>query len=128
MPDYEESGSVNASPEAVFAYLSDIHNLTDYIPGMVLAREEGERLRVAAEVQGRHEEGAGWLRVEKDHRRMEWGGQGGAHYGGWLEVTDSAPGSTVTIHLSTDRESDAEEIRGSLSQALANIKDQVEGS
>ncbi len=128
MPEYEESGSVNASPEAVFAYLSDTHNLTHYVPGMVLAREEGERLRVAAEVQGRHEEGAGWLRANKDLRRIEWGGEGAAGYGGWLKVTESSPGSTVTIHLRTDRESDAEEIRATLSRALTNIKEQVAGT
>jgi len=119
---------VNASPEAVFAYLSDIDHLTDYIPGMVLAREEGERLRVAAEVQGRHEEGAAWLRTDRDLRRIEWGGEGAAGYGGWLKVTESAPGSAVTIHLRTDRESDAEEIRASLARALANIKEQLAGS
>lgn len=128
MPEYEESGSVNASPESVFAYLSDVDHLTDYIPNMVLARDEGEELRVAAEVQGRHEEGAAWLHTQEDLRRIEWGGQGTAGYGGWLSVTASAEGSTVMIHLSTDRVSDAEEIRGSLSQALANIKDRVEGS
>ena len=128
MPEYEVSGSVNASPETVFAYLSDTDHLTDYIPDMVLAREEGDRVRVVAEVQGRHEEGAAWLHADSDLRKIEWGGQGTARYGGWLQVTGSGPDSTVTIHLSTDRISDAEEIRGSLSQALANIKGQVAGS
>jgi carbon monoxide dehydrogenase subunit G len=128
MPEYEESGSVDASPEVVFGYLSDVDNLTDYIPNMVLAREEGQRLRVAAEVQGRHEEGAAWFRPDTDLRRIEWGGQDRAGYGGWLEVTAAGQGSAVTIHLSTDRVSDAEEIRGFLSQALVNIRDRVESS
>lgn len=128
MPEYEESGSLNASPESVFAYLSNVDHLTDYVPNMVLARDDGKELRVAAEVQGRHEEGAAWLHTHEDLRRIEWGGQGTAGYGGWLSVTASAEGSTVTIHLSTDRVSDSEQIQGSLSQALANIKDRVEGS
>jgi carbon monoxide dehydrogenase subunit G len=128
LPEYEVSGSVNASPGSVFAYLSDVDHLTDYVPHMVLARDEGEGLRVAAEVQGRHEEGAAWLNTQEDQRRIEWGGKGTGGYGGWLSVAESAEGSTVTIHLSTDRVSDAEEIGDSLSQALANIKEQVEGS
>jgi carbon monoxide dehydrogenase subunit G len=128
MPEYEESGSVNASPDTVFAYLSDIDHLTHYIPGMVLAHHEGELLRVAAEVQGRHEEGEAWLRTDEDLRRITWGGEGSAGYGGWLGVTESAPGSAVTIHLSTDRESDEQEIRATMTQALANIKEQVAGS
>jgi carbon monoxide dehydrogenase subunit G len=125
MPEYEVSGSVDASPEAVFGYLSDVDHLTDYVPGMVLAREEGDRLRVAADVQGRHEEGRAWLHADSDLRKLEWGGQGTAGYRGWLQVTGSGPGATVTIHLSTDRTSDAEEIRRTLSQALANIKNQA---
>ncbi len=128
MPEYEESGSVDASPDAVFDYLSDVGNLTDYIPHMVLAREEGQRLRVAAEVQGRHEEGAAWFRPDADLRRIDWGGQDTAGYRGWLEVTAAGRGSAVRIHLSTDQVSDAKEIQGSLSQALANIRNQVESS
>jgi carbon monoxide dehydrogenase subunit G len=125
MPEYEESGLVNASPDAVFAYLSDIDHLTDYIPDMVLARAEGERLRVAADVQGRHEEGSAWLRADPDERRIDWGGEGTADYGGSIKVTASPPGSMVTIYLSTSRTSDEAEIRAHLSKALANIKGQV---
>jgi carbon monoxide dehydrogenase subunit G len=131
MPEYQESGSVNADPDTVFAYLSDVQHLADYIPHMALARVEGERLRVAADVQGRHEEGTARFRADPDQRRIDWGGEDAKGYSGWLTVTASEPGSEVTIHLSTDRtanEADEAEIRTTLSQALANIRDQVGNS
>jgi len=128
MPDYEETGSVAAAPDAVFAYVSDVSHLTDYVPNMTLARSEGDRLQVAAEVQGRHEEGAARFQADQGSRRVEWGGHGPGGYRGWLQVSVSEEESSVTIHLSTDREEDAEEIRRSLSQALGNIRIQVEGA
>ena len=124
MPDYEKSGPVDASPDAVFAFLSDVSHMPEYIPDMVLARSEGDRLRVAADVHGRHEEGNAWLRADPDQRRLDWGGEG-AGYSGWLKVSASEPGSEVTIHLSTDRMSDEDAISDSLSQALANIRDRI---
>jgi len=124
MPDYEESGPVAASPDVVFAFLSDVSHMPDYIPDMVLARTEGDRLRVAAEVSGRHEEGNAWLRADPDQHRLDWGGEA-AGYSGWLKVSASEPGSQVTIHLSTDRISDETAIHDSLVQALANIRDKI---
>jgi carbon monoxide dehydrogenase subunit G len=123
MPEYERSGPVNAKPDAVFAFLSDIRHLPEYIPDMVLARAEGDRLRVAADVEGRHEEGTASFKADSQQRRIDWGAAGTAGYGGWLQVSASDPGSTVTIHLSTDRASDDAQIQASLSQALANISD-----
>ena len=128
MPEYEDSGSVNASPEAVFAYLSDVHHLTEYIPHLALARVEGEHLRVAAEVQGRHEEGNARFSADPDQRRIDWGGEGTPGYSGWLKVSASEPGSDVTIHLSTHRTSDEAEISATLSQALANIRNRFADS
>jgi len=128
MPEYEEWGSLNASPDAAFGYLSDVGNLPKYVSGMILAQlEQDDHLRVAAEVQGRHEEGQAWFRVDPEGRRIEWGGQSRSGYSGWLEVSGSGPGCSVTIHLETDREEDAEDIRRALAQTMANITSQVEG-
>ena len=129
MPDYEETGPVALGAEAVFAYVSDVAHLTEYVPNMIQARSEDDHLQVAAEVQGRHEEGAATFRADDERGLIEWGGSGPGGYRGWLQVSGSSEtSSTVTIHLSTDREEDAEEIRRSLSQALENIRKQVEGA
>ena len=127
MPEYETSGPVNANPDAVFDFLSDIRHMPDYIPDMVLARAEGDRLRVAAEVEGRHEEGTASFLADPEQRRIDWGAGSAAGYGGWLQVSASDQGSTVTIHLNTDRASDEAQIQASLSQALANIRDWFAG-
>ncbi len=63
--------------------------------------------------------------------KSQIGGSARVHpsgYTGWLQVSGSGEDSSVTIHLSTDRDVDAEEIRRSLSEALSNITSQVEGS
>lgn len=126
MPEYEDTASVAAAPDAVFGYVSDVAHLPDYIPNMILAQPEADRLLVAAEVQGRREEGTAWLLADRNRRRLEWSGEGTSRYRGWLQVSSADEGSSVTIHLSSDREEDAEEISQSLSDALLNIKRQVE--
>jgi Polyketide cyclase / dehydrase and lipid transport len=125
MPEYEETQTVNAAPDVVFDYVSDVDHLPEYIPHMVLAHATGDRLRVAADVQGRHEEGDAWFRADHDHRRIEWGADDSGRYQGWLQVSGSGQGSLVTIHLSTERDEDAQQIRDALSEALHNITSRV---
>ena len=49
------------------------------------------------------------------------------HYGLPEQVSGSGPGCSVTIHLVTDNEEDAEDIRRALAQTMANVTSQVEG-
>ena len=76
MPDFERTATVPASPDQAFQFLSNPKNLPSYVSEMVLARpEQGDRLHVAAEVQGRHEEGEAHFRSDPSQRRLEWGGE-----------------------------------------------------
>lgn len=93
---------------------------------MVLAAPEADRLLVAADVQGRHEQGVARFRVDPSRRRIEWRGEGASRYNGWLQVSSLDEGSSVTIHLSSDREEDAEDIRRSLAEALVNIRHRLQ--
>ncbi len=70
MVDYERTVSVDAAPEDAFRFLTDSSNLPRYVATMVSAGpREGDRLRVAAEVAGRHEEGEARVRVDEARRR-----------------------------------------------------------
>jgi len=93
MAEYERSETVPASGAAVYAYVADPANLPVYISTMVRAGAvSGGHLHVAAEVEGRHEEGDARFRADSAARRIEWGGSGTSDYHGWLQVADADPG------------------------------------
>lgn len=121
MPEYELTESVEAAPDAVFGYVSEIGNLTEYIPHMVEAEPQKDGLHVVADVDGRREEGKAWFRADAGERRMTWGG-GAHHYQGELRVSPSGGGSSVSIRITTDMDGDEAEIRRSLDEALRNIR------
>jgi len=123
MAEYERSKTVPASGATVYAYVADPANLPAYISTMVRADAvSGGHLHVAAEVEGRHEEGDARFRAGSAARRIEWGGSGTSDYHGWLQVADAEPGSsTVTIHLSTTSPDDADQVEQALAETLANI-------
>ena len=123
MGDYQRIVSVDAAPDAAFASLSDPSNLPRYVATLVSAEPEQEgRLRVAADVQGRHEEGEARVRIDEAGRRMEWSGEEGRGYRGWLEVTAEGTGSSVTIHIEGARDDERAEIDRALDETSANIE------
>src|ERR1019366_9413863 len=111
MVEYERSKTVPASGATVYAYVADPANLPAYISTMVRAGAmTGGELHVAAEVEGRHEEGDARFQADSAARRIEWGGSGTSAYHGWLHLADAESGSsTVTIHLSTTSADDADQ-------------------
>jgi len=123
MAEYERSATVNATPAATYDYLADPRHMPDYVATMTQAqRSDGGHLHVAAEVEGRHEEGDAMFRSDPVSRRLEWGREGHA-YRGWLTVGgDDGPISTVTIHLETHDESDGAAIERALDETIANIQ------
>lgn len=74
MPEYERSVSLSVGADDAYRYLADPQNLTKYVATMVTApREDGDRLRVAADVRGRHEDGEASFRSDTAAHRLEWG-------------------------------------------------------
>jgi hypothetical protein len=90
---------------------------------MTLAAPVGGGLRVAAEVQGRHEEGDATFAADRAGRRLEWG-RAGSEYRGWLQVrpNGAAGTSTVTIHLHTKSDTDRASVEGAIDATMANIR------
>lgn len=126
MADFERTAIVPVGPDQAFQYLSNPANLPKYVSMMIMARPESQdRLHVAAEVEGRHEEGEAHFRTNAGERRMEWGGEGDAHYRGSLQVQDSGEGTSVKIEIHTGHEHDASEIERALDETVSNIEQQL---
>jgi uncharacterized protein YndB with AHSA1/START domain len=124
MAEYERTATIRARATDAFEYLSDPRHLPEYVATMTGAQPAGQgQLRVAAEVEGRHEEGEATFRADPRIRRLEWGREG-HDYRGWLSVAESGgeASSSVTIHLETHDDSDPSEIERVLDETLANIE------
>jgi uncharacterized protein YndB with AHSA1/START domain len=111
--EYEQSQPIDAPPEEVFAWLSDVGNLPEYLPPVVACSTEGpsaegipgQRIRATLEYPGQDEgrtfDAEGYLAVDERERRMEWGAEAGRDYSGWLTVANRGEsGSEVVVHLS----------------------------
>ncbi|GAA1827886.1 SRPBCC family protein [Luedemannella flava] len=119
MPEYEQSGTVTAPPDQLFAYLADVHHLPEYFPHMTAAEPAGgEDVHVEAEVEGDHQEAVAWFHVDEEERRIEWGSKSGPYHG-WMQVDGVDGGSLVTIHLHQEHETDSE---ADLAQAIETIQ------
>jgi len=132
MGDYEHSTTVDANPDDLFDYLSDVHNLPDYFAAMRDAEPTGqpshggEEVHVVAEVEGKRREGDAWMDTDTGNRKLSWGSEGPNGYRGELEVDGDTGASTVTVRLHTERV-DGQAVRAGLEETLATIKRQVEG-
>jgi hypothetical protein len=100
MAEYERSRFVQASPDDVFAFVSDARNLATFLPTVDAAEPHGEdRVEVHGHVQGRSYDDDGWFRVDEARRRIEWGADERT-YSGWLTVSGDDGGAQVVAHLS----------------------------
>ena len=123
MPDFERTATLNAAPEDAYRYLADPSNLPRYIATMRVAQPEGaERLHVAADVQGRHEEGDARFHSDPEARRMEWSAPDRGGYSGSLQISASGGSSTVTIQLHVEHDHDRAEIDRVLDETVDNIR------
>jgi uncharacterized protein YndB with AHSA1/START domain len=110
--EYEQSQAIDAPPEEVFAWLSNVGNLPEYLPPVVDSSVEGpsgegvpgQRIRTTLEYPGGEGgtfEAEGYLAIDERERRMEWGAEAERDYSGWLTVANHGEGgSEVVVHLS----------------------------
>jgi hypothetical protein len=100
MSEYERSRQVQASPDAVFAFLADARNLAAILP-TVNAVEPGEdgRIHVHGKTHGVAYKDDGWFHIDEARRRLEWGTDERT-YSGWMTVSAEDGGTRVVAHLS----------------------------
>jgi hypothetical protein len=121
MPEYEQTGTITAEPDALFEYLADVAHLPDYLPVITDAHSTGpDAAEVTTDIHGTEQLAQGWLRVDGLDRRMEWGTPGSGYHG-WLQVDPDETGdrSIVTIHVTQTHPSEADD---DLIEALDNIR------
>ena len=121
MSEYEQTQAVAVPPDEAFAWLSDVGNLSDYLPPVTDASIEGpsegdnpgQKVRTTLQYPGGEGsfDAEGYLAVDGGARRMEWGAEAGRDYSGWLEVAPDGDGSLVTVHLSFGERSVEPEMR-----------------
>ncbi len=133
MTEHRGSIDIQAEPDALFAYLSDVSNLPRYFDRMTSARPaEGDRIEVTARLDGvdgapqGEVEGEAWFRVDQEQHRIEWGSPGPNDYHGWLTVSGGSGSATrLEVGVDTTRAANGE-VDDGISQTLDNIKRLVE--
>jgi len=136
MGTYESTTTVEAPPDELFAYLSDVHNLPDYFAAMKSAEPAGaaegdapagaEAVHSVAEVDGQRREGEAWFRRDETARSISWGSEGPNDYHGELRVDGDGDSSQVSVTLHTEH-AEGDRIQEGLETTLAQIKERVEG-
>lgn len=137
--NYERSRLIQAEPDAVFDFVSNIATLPDYLPTLKNVKRQGEeRVIVETEVQGEQHSADGYLKASEDRRRLEWGSDDDT-YRGEMEISDEVGTSRVIVRLTFGRVSDfperveeetaqADAIDSGLDDALDSLKNILEGT
>lgn len=99
--EHRHTDFVAASPDRVFAALSQVENLPRYVPQLTGAEAvDGDRIRIQARYDGHSQEGEAWFRADPDAHRIEWGSPG-SEYHGSIEVAAEGEGTMLSLCLST---------------------------
>jgi uncharacterized protein YndB with AHSA1/START domain len=97
---HEHTEHIAASPDAVYAAISDVGNLPRFVPQMTAARAAtGDHVEVDARYRGREQHGEASFHADQERRRIEWASPSGYH--GWMEVAADGDGSRLTLFLNT---------------------------
>ncbi len=129
MGDFKGTTTVNASAQALFDYLSDVHNLPRYFDRMTSAEPgDGDEVHTTATIPGGREvEGEAWFKVDRDNQHLEWGSEGDNPYGGFLDVRGNGEACDVEVHIHSTHAADGTpEIQRGIEETLAQIKRLVE--
>jgi hypothetical protein len=140
MAEYERSRRLEASPDDVFTFISDVSNLPVFVPTVTgVEPEAGDHVRIHGKIGGRSFVDDGWVHVDQARHRLEWGATE-QPYSGWMTVSGADGGSQVVAHLSVpphvtpsgapiegQLEEGADPIAESLEAALESLRNVMEG-
>jgi Polyketide cyclase / dehydrase and lipid transport len=99
--EHEHTQHIAAAPDRVFAVLSDVSRLPEFVPQLTGAHAgEADMVVVDARYEGHTQHGEGWFRPDPDRRRVEWGSKSSAYHG-WMQVDADGEGSRLTLFLAT---------------------------
>ncbi len=143
MADLSGNITINASPQDVFRFVSDISNLPQYLPTVKDAKDAGrERVQVTSVVENESHTQDGFFRTPGVDQPITWGSDGDKDYHGSMEIKDAGNGTSalsLTMHLNPPPQ-DAQgieqrtgedfgsQMQEGVNRCLQSIKNQVEGS
>lgn len=134
MAEFQDAISIRAPADRIFKFLVDLNNLPKVFPTLrTVRRTEGEKIRVQGDTGNRTYDQEGFLRLESEHRRLDWGSGGERDYSGWMVVRDDGPNDSEVVcnlHFGEDTrigEIDNQRVENELRTALERLRDQVEG-
>jgi carbon monoxide dehydrogenase subunit G len=97
---HEHTEHVAATPDAVFAAISDIGNLPRFVPQITAARpSDGDHVEIDARYEGHEQHGEASFHADAADRRIEWSSPSG--YRGSMSVAADGDGSRLTLFLET---------------------------
>jgi carbon monoxide dehydrogenase subunit G len=96
---HEHTEHVAATPDAVYAAISDVKNLPAFVPQMTAAREAGDKVEIDARYEGHEQHGEAAFERDESTRRIDWRSASGYH--GWMQVDADGDGSRLTLFLDT---------------------------
>jgi hypothetical protein len=134
MAQYKQSIRIPASPDEIFDFVANTRNLPKYLPIIRKAQSRGhDRVQVQGQMEGHPYTVDGYLHVDRENYRLEWGADQ-ENYSGHLKIQPQDDLSLVTVHIhfqpkpSSERDQFTdEEIQQSLVDALESIRNEVTG-
>jgi hypothetical protein len=126
MPDFERHMMVAVDPDTAFAYVADPTHLPEFVSMLTEARHEPGRQRteihVAAEVNGRREEGDTRFRADRWSRSIDWGDP--PDYRGTVRIEAAAGGSRISLLLRVrDPRGEASLIDQAIDETMAKLSE-----
>lgn len=144
--EYERSRRIYAPEATVFACVADVRNLPTFVPTIQSAEALPEdRIRLRGTNDGHPFEEDGWLKVDPDRHRIEWGNDEDT-YSGWMTITgdgfgDGSEATQVVTHLSLaphyapsgrpltgESPEEPDPIEESLEAAMDSLRQVIEGT
>jgi carbon monoxide dehydrogenase subunit G len=96
---HEHTEHVAAPPDAVYAAIADVGNLSSFVPQVTAARESHGKVEIDARYEGREQHGEASFERNDGARRIDWSAASGYH--GWMQVDEDGDGSRLTLFLDT---------------------------
>jgi ribosome-associated toxin RatA of RatAB toxin-antitoxin module len=135
MPEYQRSITIDATPDELFDFLSQVENLPRYFSRLTEAHPAtGDEVHVTAKVPPEATENGSeetvqsyaTFSIDADNRSVSWGTENEHHYRGELQVQPAGEGASVAVTLHTEDASDV--INAGIDETLQNIKELVASS
>ena len=100
MTEYTSQTTIDAPADEVFAFVSEVNRLPEYLPAVKESSADGNgHAHIRIEFGGQSYETDCWYQLHEHNRTMLWGSTGRNKYSGDLEVMDQGATCILTINL-----------------------------